>query len=130
MPISVLQTKQRSLHLDLLRNGYPLLLKLPPQKKKNNTPVRSCSRSVIMPIQSPQWTEYLSCPVCENGFSLKSRLPISLGCGHTICQTCLAQLRRKLCPFDQVRPDFKITNLKTYWTMQIKNKPSSNTIVY
>lgn len=54
-----------------------------------------------MPVQSPQWTEYLSCPVCENGFELRNRLPISLGCGHTICQTCLAQLRRRACPFDQ-----------------------------
>eukprot|EP00095_Tigriopus_kingsejongensis_P007337 maker-scaffold589_size129586-snap-gene-0.39 protein:Tk07337 transcript:maker-scaffold589_size129586-snap-gene-0.39-mRNA-1 annotation:"PREDICTED: roquin-1" len=54
-----------------------------------------------MPVQSPQWTEYLSCPVCENGFESRTRLPISLGCGHTICQTCLAQLRRRVCPFDQ-----------------------------
>jgi len=53
-----------------------------------------------MPIQTPQWTEYLSCPVCENGFELKIRLPISLGCGHTICKTCLSNLQRSQCPFD------------------------------
>ena len=56
-----------------------------------------------MPIQTPQWTEYLSCPVCENGFELKIRLPISLGCGHTICKTCLSNLQRSQCPFDLVR---------------------------
>ena len=55
-----------------------------------------------MPIQAPQWTEYLSCPVCENGFDLKVRLPISLSCGHSICQECLATLHRGQCPFDQV----------------------------
>ena len=56
-----------------------------------------------MPIQAPQWTEYLSCPVCANGFELNVRLPISLGCGHTICKTCLANLQRHQCPFDQVK---------------------------
>ena len=55
---------------------------------------------ISMPIQTPQWTEYLSCPVCENGFELKIRLPISLGCGHTICKTCLSNLQRSQCPFD------------------------------
>ena len=56
-----------------------------------------------MPIQAPQWTEYLSCPVCEKTFDLQAkRLPISLGCGHTICRLCLSNLQRKMCPFDQV----------------------------
>lgn len=56
-----------------------------------------------MPIQAPQWTEFLSCPVCCHQFAVKLRPPISLGCGHTICKTCLANLHRKQCPFDQVR---------------------------
>ena len=56
-----------------------------------------------MPIQAPQWTEYLSCPVCENAFDLCSRLPISISsCGHTVCKTCLSTLQRRQCPFDQV----------------------------
>ncbi|XP_015114346.1 roquin-1 [Diachasma alloeum] len=54
-----------------------------------------------MPIQAPQWTEFLSCPVCCHDFDSTSRGPISLGCGHTICRTCLANLHRKQCPFDQ-----------------------------
>ncbi|XP_023287730.1 roquin-1 isoform X2 [Orussus abietinus] len=54
-----------------------------------------------MPIQGPQWTEFLSCPVCCNNFDAAIRGPISLGCGHTICRTCLANLHRKQCPFDQ-----------------------------
>lgn len=54
-----------------------------------------------MPIQAPQWTEFLSCPVCEKGFELKTRLPVTLGCGHTICKTCLSNLQRSQCPFDQ-----------------------------
>ncbi|CAB4055545.1 RC3H [Lepeophtheirus salmonis] len=54
-----------------------------------------------MPIQAAtQWTEYLNCPVCENGFDIKVRQPISLGCGHTICKTCLFNLQRNQCPFD------------------------------
>ncbi len=59
--------------------------------------------NVRMPIQTPQWTDFLICPVCENGFELKTRLPISLGCGHSVCKTCLANLQRNVCPFDQVR---------------------------
>ncbi len=54
-----------------------------------------------MPIQAPQWTEFLSCPVCFNEFDENVRRPISLGCGHTVCKMCLRQLHQKQCPFDQ-----------------------------
>ncbi|XP_070532813.1 roquin-1-like isoform X2 [Ptychodera flava] len=54
-----------------------------------------------MPIQAPQWTEFLLCPICYNDFDESARRPISLGCGHTVCRTCLSQLHRKQCPFDQ-----------------------------
>ncbi|XP_071801731.1 uncharacterized protein [Asterias amurensis] len=54
-----------------------------------------------MPIQAPQWTEFLSCPVCFNDFDENVRRPISLGCGHTVCKMCLRQLHQKQCPFDQ-----------------------------
>ncbi|KAL6268803.1 hypothetical protein P5V15_001927 [Pogonomyrmex californicus] len=54
-----------------------------------------------MPIQAPQWTEFLSCPICCHDFDVAIRGPISLGCGHTICRACLANLHRKQCPFDQ-----------------------------
>ncbi|XP_026464499.1 roquin-2-like [Ctenocephalides felis] len=54
-----------------------------------------------MPIQAPQWTDFLCCPVCCHEFAANHRAPISLGCGHTICKTCLANLHRKQCPFDQ-----------------------------
>lgn len=54
-----------------------------------------------MPVQAPQWTEFLSCPVCCRGFDGAERRPTSLGCGHTLCGRCLSQLQRRLCPFDQ-----------------------------
>ncbi|XP_078606174.1 roquin-1-like isoform X2 [Branchiostoma floridae x Branchiostoma japonicum] len=54
-----------------------------------------------MPIQAPQWTDFLSCPICYNEFNENQRKPISLGCGHTVCQTCLGQFHSKQCPFDQ-----------------------------
>lgn len=54
-----------------------------------------------MPVQAPQWSEYLSCPVCQNEFEVSKRPPISLGCGHTTCRTCLENLQRRQCPFDQ-----------------------------
>nr|CAI5860090.1 unnamed protein product [Callosobruchus analis] len=64
-----------------------------------------------MPIQAPQWTEFLSCPVCCNSFDEKLRSPISLGCGHTICKGCLSNLHRKQCPFDQTNISIDIENL-------------------
>ena len=54
-----------------------------------------------MPIQMPQWTEYLSCPICCNMFDEAFYRPISLACGHTICKCCLGKLKQKRCPFDQ-----------------------------
>ncbi|XP_051972925.1 roquin-2 [Xyrauchen texanus] len=54
-----------------------------------------------MPVQAAQWTEFLSCPICYNEFDANSHKPISLGCSHTICKTCLHKLHRKACPFDQ-----------------------------
>ncbi|CAH2002444.1 unnamed protein product [Acanthoscelides obtectus] len=64
-----------------------------------------------MPIQAPQWTEFLSCPVCCNSFDEKPRSPISLGCGHTICKGCLSNLHRKQCPFDQTNISIDIEHL-------------------
>ncbi|XP_051162613.1 roquin-1 isoform X1 [Leptopilina boulardi] len=64
-----------------------------------------------MPIQAPQWTEFLSCPVCCHDFDVAIRGPISLGCGHTICRTCLANLHRKQCPFDQSSINTEIESL-------------------
>lgn len=54
-----------------------------------------------MPIQGPQWTEFLSCEVCYKLFSEKANRPISLGCGHTVCKMCLSRLQQSKCPFDQ-----------------------------
>uniref|UniRef100_A0A8B9GRR0 RING-type E3 ubiquitin transferase n=1 Tax=Astyanax mexicanus TaxID=7994 RepID=A0A8B9GRR0_ASTMX len=54
-----------------------------------------------MPVQAAQWTEFLSCPICYNEFDASNHKPISLGCSHTVCKTCLHKLHRKACPFDQ-----------------------------
>ena len=54
-----------------------------------------------MPVQAPQWTEFLLCPICTQTFEEAVRRPISLGCGHTVCKLCLNKLHRKACPFDQ-----------------------------
>lgn len=54
-----------------------------------------------MPIQAPQWTDFRLCPVCQNEYNSGQKPPISLGCGHSICQCCLFQLSKQQCPFDQ-----------------------------
>ncbi|XP_026812653.1 roquin-2 [Rhopalosiphum maidis] len=64
-----------------------------------------------MPIQAPQWTDFLACPVCCNGFDVKTRHPISLGCAHTVCKSCLSNLPKKQCPFDQNLINIEIDQL-------------------
>ncbi|XP_061656210.1 roquin-2 isoform X2 [Phyllopteryx taeniolatus] len=54
-----------------------------------------------MPVQAAQWTDFLSCPICYNEFNSSGHQPVSLGCSHTVCRTCLHKLHRKACPFDQ-----------------------------
>lgn len=54
-----------------------------------------------MPVQAAQWTDFLSCPICYNEFDSSEHQPVSLGCSHTVCKTCLHKLHRKACPFDQ-----------------------------
>jgi hypothetical protein len=68
-----------------------------------------------MPIQAPQWTDFLACPVCCNGFDVKTRHPISLGCAHTVCKSCLSNLPKKQCPFDQVSWQLFIYNWHCSW---------------
>lgn len=64
-----------------------------------------------MPIQAPQWTEFLTCPVCTNDFNEDPRPPVSLGCGHTICRQCLSKLSKQQCPYDQTEVKTSIERL-------------------
>ncbi|KAH0618238.1 hypothetical protein JD844_017253 [Phrynosoma platyrhinos] len=64
-----------------------------------------------MPVQAPQWTDFLSCPICTQTFDETIRKPISLGCGHTVCKMCLNKLHRKACPFDQTTINTDIEHL-------------------
>ncbi|XP_022247506.1 roquin-1-like isoform X1 [Limulus polyphemus] len=73
-----------------------------------------------MPVQAPQWLEFLSCPICYNEFEPSLRRPISLGCGHTFCRSCLSKLQRKQCPFDQTSISIDISQLpENYALLQL-----------
>ncbi|KAG2464141.1 RC3H1 protein, partial [Polypterus senegalus] len=79
-------------------------------------PTRPCARlqeggRLEMPVQAPQWTEFLLCPICTQTFEETIRKPISLGCGHTVCKMCLNKLHRKACPFDQTTINTDIEQL-------------------
>ncbi|GFS55606.1 roquin-1 [Nephila pilipes] len=77
-----------------------------------------------MPIQAPQWTDFLSCLICYNEFESNIRRPISLGCGHTICKSCLSKLQRKQCPFDQTVINTDINQLpENYALLQLVGGP-------
>ncbi|CAG5119638.1 unnamed protein product [Candidula unifasciata] len=55
-----------------------------------------------MPFQGLPWTEFISCPVCFVLFNERQQRPISLGCGHTVCKSCIkSRLTDNRCPFDQ-----------------------------
>ncbi|XP_055841327.1 roquin-1 [Episyrphus balteatus] len=79
-----------------------------------------------MPIQAPSWTDFLSCPVCCNEFAENQRPPISLGCGHTICRTCLATLHNKQCPFDQTSITTDLENLPINYALLLLVTPSNS----
>ncbi|KAL9904970.1 LOW QUALITY PROTEIN: uncharacterized protein LOC119637924 [Glossina fuscipes] len=64
-----------------------------------------------MPFQAPSWTEFYTCPICGNEFSVNQRQPVSLGCGHTICRVCLATVYNRQCPFDQTSITTEVDNL-------------------
>ncbi|KAF8767282.1 roquin-1-like [Argiope bruennichi] len=64
-----------------------------------------------MLVQAPKWTDFLSCLICQNGFESSVRRPVSLGCGHTICKSCLLNLQRRQCPYDQTAINTDINNL-------------------
>ena len=64
-----------------------------------------------MPIQAPQWTEFLICPICCKEFDDHNRQPISLGCGHTLCDLCLSKLHRPQCPYDQATVETDVKQL-------------------
>lgn len=70
-----------------------------------------CPTRENMPISAPQWTEFLTCPVCSRDFTDTQRQPISLGCGHTVCKSCLSSLHRTVCPFDQSAINLEINLL-------------------
>ncbi|GFY71549.1 roquin-1 [Trichonephila inaurata madagascariensis] len=88
-----------------------------------------------MPFQAPQWTDYLSCLICCREFECSIRRPISLGCGHTICKSCLLKLQRKQCPFDQIFINTDINQLPENYALlqlvggRIPEKPSVTTLV-
>ena len=54
-----------------------------------------------MPIQALQWIDFRLWPVCRNEYNSAQKPPISLGCGHSICQCCLFLLSKQQCPFHQ-----------------------------
>ncbi|XP_027038423.1 roquin-1-like [Pocillopora damicornis] len=64
-----------------------------------------------MPIQKPQGTEFLQCPICYKEFDNHDRQPISLGCGHTFCVSCLSKLSKTQCPTDQAPVETDISKL-------------------
>ncbi len=70
-----------------------------------------------MPVQGPPWTEFLSCHVCFSMFDERLHRPISLGCGHTVCKTCLASLQHGKCPFDQSVISRKVDDLPVNYAL-------------
>ncbi|KAF8785625.1 roquin-1-like [Argiope bruennichi] len=73
-----------------------------------------------MPVQAPPWTDFLCCLICYNEFECNVRRPISLGCGHTACKSCLSKLQRKQCPFDQTVINTDINQLpENYALLQL-----------
>jgi hypothetical protein len=55
----------------------------------------------------------LRCQICMNRFDLQKRPPLSLKCGHTLCEACAKELckdRPVRCPFDKKSADCSSTD--------------------
>ena len=65
----------------------------------------------MMAIQTPKWTEFLQCSICSNQFDQHNKKPVSLGCGHTFCESCLSKLPKTQCPSDHVNVETEISKL-------------------
>ena len=63
------------------------------------------------PITFLENNNFRLCPVCQNEYNSSQKPPISLGCGHSICQSCLFQLSKQQCPFDQAEIQIEIKKL-------------------
>ena len=84
--------------------------------------LRKIHDTIKMPISTPQWTEFLTCPICSHDFNDTQKQPISLGCGHTVCKSCLSSLHRTVCPFDQSTINLKVDILPVnYALLQLHN---------
>ena len=55
----------------------------------------------------------LRCQICMNRFDIQKRPPLSLKCGHTLCEACAKELckdRPVRCPFDKKSADCSSTD--------------------
>lgn len=55
-----------------------------------------------MPKTGLLWQPFKECAICQNEFNQNDFMPISLGCGHTLCHGCLSGIYTKSCPIDHV----------------------------
>jgi hypothetical protein len=59
-------------------------------------------------LQMPESTVHF-CQICFCGFSIGSKSPMSLPCGHTLCFQCVKAMHKYssvMCPFDKIKHRF------------------------
>lgn len=55
-----------------------------------------------MPETGFLWQPFKECAICQHEFQNIEYMPISLGCGHTVCHGCLSEISITVCPIDYV----------------------------
>lgn len=66
-------------------------------------------------------SHFLQCPVCAKYYNTTTVVPVSLACGHSVCEKCLTDSIVTTCPFDQtvVTPNVDLpTNSSLLWFLQ------------
>lgn len=58
-------------------------------------------------ILDPSIKSYITCPICEQNIDNVKILPRNLPCGHTLCNICIEDIKKKAsikykCPFDRI----------------------------
>ena len=79
------------------------------------------------PVSSPERcmvklsSHFLQCPMCTNHYNTTTVVPVSLTCGHSICENCLTDSTVTTCPFDQtvLTPSMELpTNSALLWFLE------------
>jgi hypothetical protein len=80
-------------------------------------------------VLDPNIISYITCPICEQNIDDQKVLPRNLPCGHTLCNICIEDIKRKAsekykCPFDRIEIDMALPTPVSAFLLEINSSSS------